>query len=310
MSLERARNIPGRKKFTHAQVNRLFGLAITLPAIVVLFTTVFLPVLKGIYVSFCAYKLKNLDAPVWNSFANYIKLFCKGDIFTYFSTTVVYVVFTVIIQFVLGLLIALLLNSNIRGRNFFRGLYLIPWTIPSIVVAIVWRWMLHQQFGVVNYLLYTLGITDTVNLSWTMNAGRAMASIIIASAWRQLPYMMVMLLAGLQSVDASLEEAAKIDGANALQTLACVKLPSMMPVIISALWIAVMSNFQMYTIISTMTGGGPVNATTTLSLAAYKAAFQSYDFGQAAAMGVLWLIVLFAITLLTNRMSARYSADI
>lgn len=286
-----------------------FGLLLTLPALAVLCVVVALPIAKGIYVSFCNYKLANLDAPVWNNFKNYIDLFKTGDIAVYFKNTIVFVLLTVGIQFVLGLGIALLLNGKIRGRGVFRGLFLIPWTIPSVVVAILWRWMLHQQFGVINYLLHEAGITSSVNLSWTLMPSLAMASIVMAAVWRQLPYMTVMLLAGLQSVDRTLIEAAHIDGAGSWRALLHVTLPSIRPVMITSIWIAVMSNFQMYTIIANMTGGGPVNATTTLSLAAYKAAFQSYDFGKGAAIGVLWLLLLFIITLISNKMNEKYSAD-
>jgi multiple sugar transport system permease protein len=169
--------------------------------------------------------------------------------------------------------------------------------------------MLHQQFGVINYLIYKAGITETVNVSWTLLPSLAMASIVIAAVWKQLPYMMVMILAGLQSVDETLIEAARIDGATGFRVLIHVVLPSIRPVVITAVWIAVMSNFQMYTIIANMTGGGPVIATTTLSIAAYKSAFQSYNFGEGAAIGVLWLILLFCITLLNNRLNDRYSME-
>ncbi|MEN6622277.1 MAG: sugar ABC transporter permease [Smithella sp.] len=287
-----------------------FGFLLTVPALVVLCIVIALPILKGIYVSFCDYKLADLKSiPDWNNFKNYIGLFKSGEIFTYFSNTILFVFFAVIIQFILGLIIALLLNSKIHGRNIFRGFFLIPWTIPSVVVAILWRWMLHQQFGVINYLLNKAGITDSVNISWTLSPSLAMISIIMAAVWRQLPYMMVMILAGLQSVDISLIEAAKIDGASSFQILNKVTLPLIRPVIVTSIWIAIMSNFQMYTIIQNMTGGGPVNATTTLSIAAYRAAFQSYNFGKGAAIGVLWLLLLFGITLSSNKMNEKFAKD-
>ena len=289
--------------------DRWYGFFLAVPAIVVLFVTVFLPILKGVYVSFCNYKLATLNSPKWNNFKNYTALFKKGEIWEYFGTTITYVLWAVVIQFVIGLALALLLNSRIKGRRIFRGLFLIPWTIPSIVVALLWRWMLHQQFGVINYLLHFFGLIDTVNMSWLLDGRMAMASVVMAAAWRQMPYMMVMMLAALQSVDQSLVEASMIDGANSAKALWYVKLPTIRPVIVSSLWISIMTNFQMYTIISNMTGGGPVNATTTLSLAAYKSAFQSYNFGEGAAIGVLWLVILVVVTLISNKLSDKYAAD-
>lgn len=309
-----------------------FGFALVVPALAVLLVVIALPILKGIYVSFFSYKLKNIIGPLfnlsgdsitavlrgdasvsslstlkWNDFANYISLFKRGEILHYFRNTLVFVAFTVGIQLVLGMLIALLLNSRIRGCGAYRGFMLVPWTIPSVVVAILWRWMLHQDFGVVNYLAYVLGISTQPNVSWQVSNALAMASVVLASVWRQLPYMMVMLLAGLQSVDTSLEEASRIDGANGWNTFTHVILPSIRPVLFTSVWIAVMNNFQSYTIIANMNGTG--SSTMTLSIAAYQEAFKSYNFGKGAAIGVMWLVLLFVITLVTNRINERCSND-
>ena len=190
-------------------------------------------------------------------------------------------------------------------RNFFKY-----WTIPSVVTAIVWHWMLQQQYGVLNYIFYKLGLSSTINISWTQSSLLAMVSIIMASVWQQLPYMMVMILAALQTVDASLVEAAKIDGANPLKALTKIILPSIRTVLGTAIWISLLQNFQNFTIIWNMTGGGPVISTTTLSIAVYRKAFQEFDFGLGSAIGVLWIIVLFIATLLHNRISDRQVQDI
>lgn len=297
-----------KKKMFHVP-DKAFALLLILPTLIVLGMVVALPILKGIYVSFTDYKIGNLDAPVWNNMENYVSLFKEGEILLYFTNTIVFVTLVVSLQFVAGLAIAMLLNTKIVWRGGFRGLLLIPWTIPSVVTAILWRWLVHQQYGPLNYLLYKTGISDTFNISWTVSSTLAMAAIVMAVVWRQLPYMMVMLLAGLHSVDQSLIEASKIDGASWYHTLFSITLPSMRPVIITAIWIAVMNNFQMFTIIYNMTGGGPNDATTTLSIAAYKAAFRSYDFGMGAAIGVVWLLFLAVVTMINNKVSERYAND-
>ena len=253
----------------------------------------------------------------WNNFKNYRDLFLvregrpifEGAFFSSFGNTVIFVFFTVVIQTVIGMMIALLLNSKIRARGLFRGLLLVPWTIPSVVVAIIWRLMLHQEGGIMNYALNILGFTATNRIAWSGSVILARAAIVIAAVWRQLPYMMVMLLAGLQSVDISLQEAAEIDGANGRQIFRHVTLPSIRPVLISAIWIAIMSNFQMYTIIANLVGTGTKTGTSTLSISAYQEAFTNSDFGKGAAIGVLWLIVLLIITVISNRMSARSATD-
>ena len=253
----------------------------------------------------------------WNGFKNYRDLFVvaegrsifESEFFTSFLNTLIFVFLMVVIQTILGMMIALLLNSQIRGRGLFRGLLLVPWTIPSVVVAIVWRLMLHQEGGIVNYVLYVLGFTSTTRVAWASTVTLARAAIIIAAEWRQLPYMMVMLLAGLQSVDRSMQEAALIDGADAWQSFLHVTLPSIKPVLISAVWIAIMSNFQMYTIIANLIGTGSTTGTNTLSIAAYQEAFVNNNFGKGAAIGVLWLIVLLVITIVSNRLSSRSATD-
>lgn len=286
-----------------------FGLLMLLPAVLVLCIAVAAPILKGIYVSFCDYGLKNLDHPTWNNFANYMKIFENGEVLKYFGTTVVFVVFVVAIQYVIAIGAALLLNSKIRGRALCRGLLLIPWTIPSVVVAITFRWIFHPQFGVMNYLLFKLGVIPTVNIPWTQFPKTAMALSIIAVIWRQLPYMTVMILSGLQSVDVTLMEAARIDGANEWHVFRNVTMPGIRPVTSTALWIAVMNNFQQFTIIYNMTGGGPGTSTTTLGIAVYKAAFQTFDFGKASAMGVVWLVALFVLTFVKNKIQDKQVQD-
>lgn len=288
----------------------LFSFLMLLPAIFILGLVVALPILKGIFVSFCDYKIKNLDAPIWNQFENYQRIFRNAEVLGYLKNTVVYVACTVLIELALGLVIALLLNSNIRGVKVYRGFFLIPWTIPSVVVAILWRWMLQPQCGVINYLLYHFGITDSVNIAWNMSASLALPSVILASVWRQLPYMMVMILAGLQSVDTSLVEASKIDGANGWQSILHITIPSIRPVLASTVWISIMNCFQQFTIIYNMTGGGPMGKTTTLGIAAYNRAFVSYNFGEGAAIGVVWLVFLFALSLVYNRINQGYADSV
>lgn len=303
---DRIRNM---KKKRIRITDNLLGVFLVMPALAVLLTVVALPILKGIYVSFCEYKIGNLDAPVWNQFQNYINLFKNGEVIEYFKNTIIYVALAVVIQFILGMVIALLLNSKMKGQGMLRALFLIPWTIPSVVVAIVFSWMLHQQFGVLNYLFYSWGITEKIGICWTKNPTLAMAMVVMAAVWRQLPYMMVMILAALQSVDSSLLEAARVDGAGSFCIFRKITIPLIRPVISTTVWIAVLSNFQMFTIVYNMTGGGPLNSTTTVGIAAYRKAFQSYNFGEAAAIGVLWLVLLFTATLIKNHFEAKHAAD-
>lgn len=278
-----------------------FAVLMLIPAIVVLCTAVAAPIIKGIYVSFCDYGLTNLDNPTWNNFKNYKAIFKNGEVWQYFWVTVKFVALVVFSEYVIGMVLALLLNSGLKGKGIFRGLMLVPWTIPSVVVAITFRWLFHPQFGVINYIICKLGITETSSIAWTQYPKLSMALVVIAVVWRALPYMTVMILSGLQSVDNSLKEAARIDGANSFEVFWNITLPAIRPVTSTALWIAVMNNFQMFTIVYNITGGGPGTSTSTLGIAVYKTAFRSFDFGKASAIGVIWLVALFVLTLLKNK---------
>ena len=201
---------------TRRMSDSTFGFLLMVPALLVLLVVIAFPILKGIYASFCDYGLKELRKGIfdlkWNNFANYKIMLQNNQIFSYFKNTFVFVALVVVIQLILGMGIALLLNSKIKARGTLRGLMLVPWTIPSVVTAIVWRFMTNSSYGVINWIAYKLGMIPTLDYSWTLQSGSAMALIVIAAVWRQLPYMMVMILAGLQSVDKSLLEAGTIDG--------------------------------------------------------------------------------------------------
>lgn len=281
-----------------------------LPTILIFSVVILFPIAKGIVVSFCNYTLATLTKYQWNNFNNYIQIFKDFEILIYFKNTLLFVLITVGLQFIVGMCIALLLNSINKGKRLLRGLYLIPWTVPSVVVAILWKWMLQEQFGVMNYLLFKSNITNSINIAWLQNNVLALVGVSLASIWRQLPYMIIMLLAGLQSVDRSLIESATLEGASSFQVFRKVTVPSIKPVVTTAIWISILDNFQMFTVIYNMTGGGPVHATTTLSIAAYKRAFESYNLGEGSAIGMLWMIVLIFATIGYNKINQKYSDDL
>jgi len=288
---------------THNGDTRFAILCIT-PAFAGVGLVVLAPILKAVWMSFTDYKLTSVAAPKWNSFANYRSLFTSGDVGKYFAVTLTFIAMVVLIQFVIALAVALLLNARfIKGRNVMRALFMIPWTIPSVVTALLWSWMLHSQYGVINWILYHIGVIDDINLVWTSSRTLALPSIIIACVWRQTPYMMVMLLAGLQSVPYDLVEASRVDGANGWHVFKNIMLPSIRPVIDTSIMVAVINNSQMFTIIYNMTGGGPVGQTTTFSVGAYLEAFVSYDFGKGSALGVIWLVFLGLAIFLYKRYS-------
>jgi multiple sugar transport system permease protein len=296
------------RRISRTRADQLFVLGLLLPAFAIFALVIVAPILQGIWMSLHEYTLATRNNPPWNNFANYTQLIQSGTLLRAFQATGTFVVGVVLLQFVFALGLALLLNGAIRGRNIYRGLLLIPWTIPSVVVALLWSWLLQPQYGVGNYLLWQLGVVAP-NTQWLQHPQLAMVAVIMASVWRQTPIMFVMLLAGLQSVPSELEEAARIDGATRFQVLRFVTLPSIRPVIDTAVIIAVINNFQTFTIIYNMTAGGPLDRTTTLSIAAYVSAFTRFNLGEGAAIGVVWLIVLGTIVTLYNRVAERQRGE-
>lgn len=273
-----------------------FAAGLLAPAVLLLSFTIILPVALVVFLSLFKYSLLNLDQIQWNHFANYGAIFKNPVFFASFGRTLAYVFGTVALQFIIGLMAALLLNSPaVRARRLHRTLLFLPWTVPSLVVAVVWMFLYQPQYGVVNYLL---GLQST-NLLGSMDT--AMLSVIVAAVWKQMPLMMIMLLSGLQTIPESLREAADIDGAGSLQKFFSIVLPCLMPVLKTVTLTSIVTNFQMFVLFFTMTGGGPVRATTTLTIFTYETAFTGFNLGRGAAIGVCWLAFLVVFSVVYNK---------
>ena len=212
--------------------------------------------------------------------------------------TFVYAAIALTIEFLIGLSLALLLNEKMRGRSLFRALLLLPMMLPPVVTGVVWRLMLNSNFGALNGTLKGFGI-NTEALTWTASPKLAMASVIMADVWQWSPFMFLILLAGLQSIPQEPYEAAVIDGSNAWQTFRYVTLPLLKPAILIALLLRTMDLLRVFDHIVILTEGGPGFATETLSIYIYRTAFRFSNFGYAAAMS-------FVLLLITNLISAGY----
>lgn len=295
------------KVYKRKSRDTMFAICLVAPAAVMLCATIFLPLLEVIRMSFFRVSILNLKDIRWNSFDNYRRLFNDSELLPTFLRTITYVFSTVILLFILGLAVALLLNSNIKGRNIFRGLIFLPWTVPTVVVAVVFMWMYQPQYGILNYILIQLHLIDH-NISWLGDMKTALPAIIVAAIWRQMPLMMVMFLAALQTVPKELEEAATIDGANHIQKFVNVTIPCIMSVVKTVTLTSIITNFQMLGLFQTMTGGGPVRATTTLTIYTYETAFMSYNIGKGSAIGVMWLCFLVIFSILYNKFFSKMDA--
>nr|WP_235918002.1 sugar ABC transporter permease [Paenibacillus lutrae] len=206
----------------------------------------------------------------------------------------------------LGLVTALLLQSNIKFRTFFRSVLLIPWAIPTLVAALVFMLIYQADYGLLNGLLLQSGLTgEKLNVLNDMKL--ALFGIMGVAVWRQTPLVAVMTLAGLQGIPHDRYEAAKIDGAGGTQTFFYITLPALKPVLANVTLLMIIANFQMFTLFYTMTGGGPAAATQSLAIFTYETAFQTYDLGKGSAIGVLWMLLLLLVSIPLNRLANRGS---
>lgn len=232
------------------------------------------------------------------SLANFARLFSDDFFLTALVHTLVYSFFALSIEFFLGLALALLLNSRLRGRSIFRALLLVPMMLPAVVVGVIWRLLLNPNYGPINSGLRRFGINaDT--LTWTASPKLAMLSVIAVDCWQWTPFMFLVLLAGLQAIPVEPYEAAVIDGSSAWQTFRHITLPLLKPAILIALLLRTMDLLRVFDQIFIITEGGPGFATETLSLYIYRTAFRFFDFGYAAALS-------FVLLLITNVISVMY----
>lgn len=280
-----------------------FAVILLLPAIMLLGITIVSPLIKSVMMSFTDYSLLSPES-TWNNFSNYKELLRSADFYHSLKVTLIYVFFTVSIDLLVGLTLAILLNRNIRFRGFFRSIVMIPWAIPTIVTALIFLWIYQSDYGVLNYVLVHMGLIDN-NVNWLQSINFALPSIIVVAVFRQTPLVSVMILAGLQNISASLYEAAKIDGASGWKLMTRITLPLLKPVIASVTLIMIVNNFQMFTLFFTLTNGGPAGATSSLAILTYETAFSKYEMGKGSAIGVIWLVLLFTFSLIFTRIMNR-----
>lgn len=279
-----------------------FAALLMLPALAMLAAIVVYPLIASLVTAFFEQSLVE-PGRTFVGLQNITDLL-GGDFWRLLRQTLVFTVGATIAPFLVGLALALALNTRIRGRATLRGLLLIPWLVPSVVVSFLWMWIFNANYGVANGALETLGLIDAPQ-AWLAGSGTAMTAVIVAKTWTSFPWIMVMLLAGLQTVPVELHEAAETDGAGAVQRFFAVTLPHLRGIIGIVLLLELIWNFQHFDLIYVMTGGGPAGATETFATAVYETAFQGFDLGRAGALGLLWMVLLLAMVALYIRRSER-----
>jgi len=261
-----------------------------LPSLIILAVILFYPLGYAIYLSFFRYSLG--DVPKFTGLNNYTRLLGDTDFVNAIGTTAVFTVIVVSAQLVLGLIIALLLDTIIQGRRVFTLLLFLPIVVTPSAAGMLLKWMFVPDWGMINYFLSLLNITQP---NWFDSRGPAFVAVVLSDIWQYTPFVIIVMFAGLQSIPEDMMEAAKIDGASRLRTLFNIILPILRPLILFVVMMRTMDAWRIFDKIFVITGGGPGTATETLTLYNYRVTFKLLRVGLGSAIGVWTLIFLLGI---------------
>ncbi len=247
------------------------------------------PLLRGIVSSFFKSPPGSLDLAEFVGLKYYRDAFKDTIFIKSIRNSIICTVVIVAGQYLIGLITALLLNKSFRGRTIFRSMVLIPWVVPGIAAAMTWKWMYSSQYGIVNYMLQGLKLIDK-GIDWLGNSRYAMASIMVTSIWKAIPFMAIVLLAALQSIDTTLYEAARVDGASSWQCFRHITLTGIKDVSLTTILLEVIWTFNQFDLVFNMTKGGPSNTTLIIPVYTYLSAVSFFQLNKAAAIGVIGLV--------------------
>lgn len=234
---------------------------------------------------------------------NYRAVFTDGEFGRYVGISVIWVAGAVTLQLVFGLAGAMLLNQRFRLRGAVRGLAMIPWATPSVLVSLIWLWMLEPNHGVINRLLLGAGLIDSP-IAWLGQSSTALGTLIVIDAWQGVPFFAVMILAALQGVPAELKEAARTDGCGPVAVFRHVVVPHILPTVVITLVLRVIWTANYIDLAYVLTGGGPARASTTIPLQSYLTAYKGGDFGQGATYAMIQAAVLAVMVVLYVRLTS------
>jgi multiple sugar transport system permease protein len=285
--------------------DRRTGLYLLIPAVIVLLLVFAYPIGRSFWLSLFDQNLGTGLKPVFTGLGNYARIAGDGRFWQSFWVTTRFTVITVLLELVLGMAIALVLNRAFRGRDVVRTIAILPWALPTALIALGWTWIFNDQYGIANDILLRLGlIKDGIN--WLGEPFTANLALIVADVWKTTPFISILLLAGLQSIPGDLYEAYSLEGATPWQSFYRITLPLLMPQIIIAMLFRFAQAFGIFDLVQVMTGGGPGGATEVVSIYIYATAMRYLDFGYSAAMVVVTFLLLIAVVVLCTFLISRY----
>lgn len=292
---------PARYRFGYEERS---ALALLLPMMTVLMAVAVFPIAYSLYLSFFDIKLTRPNRAPFVWFDNYLDLFETPLFWTSVMRTVSFTVMSVVAVTVIALLVALLLNEKFRGRRILSTVILIPWAIPYIVDALMWKWIYDSGYGALNGVLYQLGFIEKY-VVWLGDQHKTMWLIVNAFVWKEVPLAAILLLVTLKSIPEDLYHAAKVDGATVWRRFIHITLPSMRPGFMLVLIYETMVAIRHFDLFYVLTEGGPGNASHTLSWHIYVETFRSLSFGTGAAMAYILALITFALAYFIIRTVGR-----
>jgi multiple sugar transport system permease protein len=272
-----------------AQISRYQPYLFLAPSFAILLVFLIYPLFWNIYIALHDVSLTTLLKDwEYTGLENFVTLFNDPNFYTSLKVTLMFVGGSVTLQFGMGMLMALVLNQHIRGSGVYRAILIIPWTISAVISAFSFKFILDDNFGILNYILNQIGIAS---IGWLSDPSIVIWSLVIANMWYGTPFTLLFLTAGLLSINPTLYEAARIDGASKLRSLFHITLPLLKPFMIINLILITMWSVNLFDIQLIMTGGGPLFSSTTASLYMYRQAFEFGLLSKGAAAGIILILI-------------------
>jgi multiple sugar transport system permease protein len=276
------------------------GYLFLLPALAIFALFVWYPLVLGLVMSFQSVDM--INPAVWVGWANYQKVFSDPLFGVAWRNTLAFTGYALLFGYFVPIVLALLINEMRHGKALFRLAFYLPVMLPPIVIAFLWLWLLNADFGLINVLLTLVHLPGGL---WLENQATALPALVVVATWGAAGSTMLIYLAALQGVPASLYEAAEIDGTNLWQRIWHVTLPTIRPIMLLMLVLQIIATMQVFTEPFAITGGGPNNATMTVLILIYRYTFQNAEFGEASALGVILFLVLAVFALFYMRTTSR-----
>jgi multiple sugar transport system permease protein/N,N'-diacetylchitobiose transport system permease protein len=290
-----------RRTSATSQVQTRFAWLLLAPAILTVFGVILYPLYRTVLVSLFDVRSALDPAPAFVGLGNYAEMLTSPSVWASLGRTLYFTVASLIIEVTLGLCLALLLNAPMRFRWLFRTAIVIPWALPTIVNAAMWKGIYNAQYGALNAALYQLGVIHDY-VPWLSEPWRAMNLVILADAWKTTPLVAFFLLAGLTSIPSELYEAAEVDGLGWWKRFRAITLPLLVPAISIVVVLRTVEAFKVFDIIYAMTRGGPANGTAVISYYTYQTAFSDQSFGIGSAMAMLIVLIIAILCMIYLRL--------